>query len=127
MTHSSFGRIAATGTAAAVLTLALALAPALAQTFIMKTGFATINDAQHKSATWMKQELAKTTGGRYFRATDPEALHSIFQLIDQLERTPVTVTRYTQFDEAFRLPLLVGLGALVMELLISATVVTRRP
>lgn len=64
MTHVLFGRIAATGTAAAVLALALAPAPALAETFIMKTGFATINDAQHKSATWMKQELAKTTGGR---------------------------------------------------------------
>lgn len=73
------------------------------------------------------RDIAKTTGGRYFRATDPEALHSIFQRIDQLEKTPVTVTRYTQFDEAFRLPLLVGLGALVMELLISATVVVRVP
>lgn len=64
MTHPSFGRIAASGTAATVLALALAPAPAPAQTYIMKTGFATIYDAQHKSATWMKKELARTTGGR---------------------------------------------------------------
>ncbi len=73
------------------------------------------------------QDIANLTGGRYFRATDPEALNRIFQQIDRLEKTPVVVTRYTQYNEAYRLPLLVGLGALALELLIAATVVIRVP
>ncbi|CAM2906313.1 TPA: VWA domain-containing protein [Legionella pneumophila] len=31
------------------------------------------------------EEMAKMTGGRYFRATDPESLQSIYQTINQLE------------------------------------------
>ncbi|MEE8135392.1 MAG: VWA domain-containing protein [Gemmatimonadales bacterium] len=73
------------------------------------------------------RDVARITGGRYFRATDPEALNRIFQQIDELEKTPVTVTRYTQFDEAYRGPLLLGLAALVLELLLAATVVVRVP
>jgi hypothetical protein len=37
------------------------------------------------------------------------------------------VTRYTQYNEAYQVPLLVGLGALALELLIAATVVIRVP
>ena len=73
------------------------------------------------------RDVAATTGGRYFRAGDPEALKSIFAQIDQLEKTPVVVARYTMLDEAFRVPLLIGLAALVIELLLSAAVVVRVP
>jgi TRAP-type transport system periplasmic protein len=52
--------------AAMIAGAAWGLAPvfASAQTYVMKTGFATINDSQHLSAKWMKKELAKTTNGR---------------------------------------------------------------
>jgi Ca-activated chloride channel family protein len=73
------------------------------------------------------RDIADATGGRYFRATDPDALNRIFRQIDQLEKTPVTVTRFTQFDEAYRVPLLMGLGLLALELLMAATVVVRVP
>jgi Ca-activated chloride channel family protein len=73
------------------------------------------------------EDIANLTGGRYFRATDPEALNRIFRQIDRLEKTPVVVTRYTQYNEAYQVPLLVGLGALALELLIAATVVIRVP
>ena len=73
------------------------------------------------------EDIARLTGGRYFRATDPEALNRIFQQIDRLEKTPVVVTRYTQYNEAFHLPLFVGLGALGFELLLAATIVVRVP
>ncbi len=73
------------------------------------------------------RDIARTTGGRYFRANDPEALSRIFQQIDQLEKTPVTVTRYTQFDEKYQGFLLVGLAALVVEVMLAATVVVRVP
>lgn len=73
------------------------------------------------------QDIASGTGGRYFRATDPEALNRIFQQIDRLERTPVVITRFSQYDEAYRAPLLMGLAALAVELLLAATVVVRVP
>ncbi len=73
------------------------------------------------------RDIAASTGGRYFRATDPEALNRIFRQIDQLETTPIVTTRYTQFDEAYRVPVLVGLVALALELMIAATTVVRVP
>jgi Ca-activated chloride channel family protein len=72
-------------------------------------------------------DVAVMTGGRYFRATDAEALSRIFQQIDQLEKTPVEITRFTQHNEAYRVPLLVGLAALAFELMIGATLVVRVP
>jgi Ca-activated chloride channel family protein len=73
------------------------------------------------------RDVARTTGGRYFRATDPEALRRIFGQIDRMEKTPVTVTRYLEYDEEFRPPLVLGLAALALELLLAATVVVRVP
>ncbi len=73
------------------------------------------------------RDVAQTTGGRYFRATDAEALARIFEQIDQLEKTPVEITRYTQFHESVRPWLVLGLGALALELVLSATVVVRVP
>jgi Ca-activated chloride channel family protein len=73
------------------------------------------------------RDIAASTGGRYFRATDAAALTRIFEQIDQLEKTPVQVTRYRNVEEAYRVPVLVGLGALVIELIVAATVVVRVP
>jgi hypothetical protein len=39
----------------------------------------------------------------------------------------VQVTRYRNVEEAFAAPVLVGLGALALELLVAATVVVRVP
>jgi Ca-activated chloride channel homolog len=73
------------------------------------------------------QEIAQKTGGRYFRAKDSEALSRIFRQIDELEKTPIQVTRYTRYDEATRPLILLGLGALALELLIATTLVVRVP
>jgi Ca-activated chloride channel family protein len=73
------------------------------------------------------QEIAQKTGGRYFRAKDSEALSRIFRQIDELEKTPIQVTRYTRYDEATRPLILLGLGALAVELLIATTLVVRVP
>ena len=42
------------------------------------------------------------TGGRISAPRDSEALSRIFHQIDQLEKTPIQVTRYTRYDEATR-------------------------
>ncbi len=73
------------------------------------------------------EDVAETTGGRYFRATDAQTLNSIFRQIDELERTPVTVARFTEFDEWYRPLLFVGLAALVLEMMLSATTIVRVP
>ena len=73
------------------------------------------------------REIADKTGGRYFRARDSEALSRIFRQIDQLEKTPIQVTRYTKYEEATRPLLLLGLTALALELLIGSTLVVRVP
>src|SRR5688572_1232979 len=73
------------------------------------------------------REIAAKTGGRYFRARDSEALSRIFRQIDALEKTPIQVTRYTRYDEATRPLILLGLGALALELLIGSTLVVRVP
>lgn len=73
------------------------------------------------------RHIAQTTGGRYFRATDAEALRQIFQQIDQLEKAVVEVTRYTRLEETYRPLVLAGLLALLLECVLSATVVVRVP
>lgn len=73
------------------------------------------------------RDVASVTGGRYFRATDAEALNRIFRQIDELEKTPVTVTRYTDFDEIYEPFILFGFVTLLLELLLSATVVVKVP
>lgn len=45
--------------------------------------------------------IAERTRGRFFKATDPEALRRIFEEIDQLEKTPLRVKRYVRYREAF--------------------------
>ncbi len=66
------------------------------------------------------QDIAKTTGGRYFRARDGAALQRIYEQIDQLERSPARVRQYVRYDEWWRAPLLVALLALALELGLAA-------
>jgi len=73
------------------------------------------------------RDIAATTGGRYFRAQDTEALNRIFRQIDGLEKTPIQVTRYVKYDEIAKPLMLIGLLALGLELLLNATLVVRVP
>ena len=61
-------------------------------------------------------DVARATGGRYYRARDSEALQRIYQEIDRLERTPVKARTYVRFTEEYRWPLAVALLALALEL-----------
>ena len=47
------------------------------------------------------QSIAQRTGGRFYRATDPDALGQVFAEIDRLERTPLQVKRYVRYQESF--------------------------
>ena len=65
-------------------------------------------------------EIATNTGGRYFRAKDAQALQSIYEQIDALERSIVEARAYIRYTERFRWPLLLGLAALLGELALRA-------
>jgi Ca-activated chloride channel family protein len=65
-------------------------------------------------------EVAATTGGRYFRAQDGQALERILQQINQLEREPVQTRSYVRYTELFRWPLTLAILALAAELLLTA-------
>lgn len=73
------------------------------------------------------QEIAELTGGRYFRATDNESLTSIYEEIDQLERTEIEVENFTQYAERFPIVLAFGLLLLLMEVGLAQTVLRKLP
>ena len=45
--------------------------------------------------------IAKVTGGKYFRATDIDALKSIYSEISLLERSEIEVKEYKQYTELY--------------------------
>jgi len=65
-------------------------------------------------------DVARRTGGRYFRARDGIALQRITEEIDHLERTPVRTRVYTRYSELYRWPLGIALLALALELSLAA-------
>lgn len=73
------------------------------------------------------REVAQTTGGRYFRATDRDSLREIFQEIDELEKTEIRVRHYTQYTELFPWFAWPGFGLFLMELLLVNTRLRRLP
>ncbi len=73
------------------------------------------------------QDIAKKTGGQYFRATDAGALQRIFQQIDQLERIRLTGRQPRALDERTAPFLLAGLGLIAAALLLGATRAVRAP
>ena len=72
-------------------------------------------------------EVASTTGGRYFRATDTESLAGIYQEIDELETTEIEVQNFTRYTELFHFPLAAGLLLLLMEAGLANTILRKLP
>lgn len=68
------------------------------------------------------QQIAKETGGQYFRATDNNSLEEIYASIDQLEKTKAQVNVIVRYEELFKPFLLVALCAIVFAFVLSKTV-----
>ena len=47
------------------------------------------------------RNIAESTGGKYFRATDNKSLEAIYAEIDQLEKTIMEVRHYTQHTDEY--------------------------
>ena len=71
--------------------------------------------------------IAETTNGRYFRARNPEELESIYDYIDELEKTEIETTVKKIYEEQFARFLLWGLGFLLLETLLRYTILRTIP
>ncbi len=75
----------------------------------------------------MLREVAELTGGAYFRATDNTKLKSIYQEIDQLEKTKLRVHQYSKKNEEYMPFLLAAHLLLLAEIVLRHTVLRRLP
>jgi Ca-activated chloride channel family protein len=73
------------------------------------------------------KQIAATTGGNYFRATDNNKLSEIYKEIDRLEKTRVEITSYRNAKELFYNWAFIGLFLLVVEITLSRTYLRRLP
>ena len=73
------------------------------------------------------REIADTSGGMYFRATDTASLERIYDEIDKLEKTPIEETGYNIYKELFGYFLIPGMILLALEILLANTRLRRIP
>lgn len=73
------------------------------------------------------QELAKLTGGQYWRARTTQGLQEIYDTIDQLEKTEIKVKEHMDYNELFGPFVLAGLGLLLLELVLAQTRLRKLP
>ncbi|WP_230406596.1 vWA domain-containing protein [Candidatus Scalindua japonica] len=72
-------------------------------------------------------EIAKITGGKYFRATDTASLKEVYKQIDNLEKTKMEEAKYTEFSELFMYLLIPALGIFLFEVVLANTKFRRIP
>lgn len=70
----------------------------------------------------LMKEIAKETGGQYYRATSSDKLEEIYEEIDQLETTEIEETEYVHYDEKFPLFIIAGFILLAIEYLLRYTI-----
>ena len=72
-------------------------------------------------------EIASSTGGRYFRATDNTKLMEIYNEINKMEKARITVDSFPVYKELFPGYALAALIALLLELVLKLFVIRRLP
>lgn len=72
-------------------------------------------------------DIAKMTGGEYFRATDNNSLREVYERINQLEKSIVETNEFTRYTELFARFALIALALLVLEFVILRLVLRRIP
>ena len=72
-------------------------------------------------------EIAESTGGRYFRATDNTKLAEIYSEINKMEKARTTVDSFPIYKELFGVYALMALLALMLELLLNWFVIRMLP
>lgn len=73
------------------------------------------------------REIAQLTDGQYFRATNNDKLKSIYQEINELEKTKIEVREVSSKTEEFHWLALIALALLALELLLRTTLFRSNP
>ncbi len=73
------------------------------------------------------KEIAETTGGQYFRATDNTKLMEIYSEINKMEKVKTTVDSFPVYKELFGRYAFMALIALLLEFLLRVFVMRRLP
>ena len=71
--------------------------------------------------------IAAKTDGEFYRATNNDKLHQVYQEIDKLEKTKMHVKEYSKRYEAYGLFAMIAIMALLLELLLRNTLLKRLP
>jgi len=73
------------------------------------------------------KEIAKKTGGKYYRARSGEELEEIYAVIDKLEKTEIDIASHIQYKELFYYFAYAGLAFLVLEMVLSNSFFRKLP
>jgi len=73
------------------------------------------------------KDLASSTAGQYFHATDNDALRKIYDSIDQLEKSKIKVTAYNHYTNEFLPWLAAGIAVLLLEIIFRYTIFRKFP
>ena len=73
------------------------------------------------------KEIAKETGGKYFRAKDNEGLTGIYDEINSMEKSKVEITSRTRYTEKFFPFVMAALALIFLEMLLKFTVFRKFP
>ena len=73
------------------------------------------------------KEIAESTGGRYFRATDNTKLAEIYSEINKMEKARTTVDSFPIYKELFGKYALLALLAILLELVFNWFIIRRLP
>jgi len=73
------------------------------------------------------KEIAKKTGGKYFRARSGKELDEIYSTIDKMEKTEIKIASHIQYHELFGYFIYSGLLLLVLEMVLANTYFRKLP
>ena len=89
-----------------------------------ETAYTTIRgELDEKSLT----DIARITGGAFFRATDARAMSDVLQRIDSLEKSRLSSPKTEKVDELYPYPLIAALVALILALATGETIWQKVP
>ena len=73
------------------------------------------------------EQIAKTTGGKYFRATDTQSLRDVYTEIGRAEKAPFEAPEFLDYREGYPWLLWPAFGLLLLEVGLGETVLRKLP
>ena len=73
------------------------------------------------------QNIASITGGKYFRAQNKDRLKAVYDEIDQMEKSKISETQFTNKNDAYFPFLCLALLLFVLEIILSQTILKIHP